>query len=54
MMLLVLWMSQSTFLKERKLNKMKIVNVASEANPLVKSGGLGDVVYSLSRELAKS
>ena len=32
---------------------MKIVNVASEANPLVKSGGLGDVVYSLSRELAK-
>ena len=33
---------------------MKIVNVASEANPLVKSGGLGDVVYSLSRELAKA
>ena len=33
---------------------MKIVNVASEANPLVKSGGLGDVVYSLSRELVKA
>ena len=33
---------------------MKIVNVASEANPLIKSGGLGDVVYSLSRELAKA
>ena len=33
---------------------MKIVNVASEANPLAKSGGLGDVVYSLSRELAKA
>lgn len=32
---------------------MKIVNVASEANPLIKSGGLGDVVYSLSRELVK-
>ena len=27
--------------------------VASEANPLVKTGGLGDVVYSLSKELAK-
>lgn len=33
---------------------MKIVNVSSEANPLIKSGGLGDVVYSLSRELAKA
>ena len=33
---------------------MKIVNVASEANPLIKSGGLGDVVYSLSRELANA
>ena len=33
---------------------MRIVNVASEANPLVKSGGLGDVVYSLSRELANA
>ena len=33
---------------------MRIVNVASEANPLIKSGGLGDVVYSLSRELAKA
>ena len=33
---------------------MKIVNVASEANPLIKSGGLGDVVYSLSRELAQA
>ena len=28
--------------------------VASEANPLCKSGGLADVVYSLSRELNKS
>ena len=33
---------------------MKIVNVASEANPLIKSGGLGDVVYSLSRELVNA
>ena len=30
---------------------MKIAMVASEANPLCKSGGLADVVYSLSREL---
>lgn len=33
---------------------MKIAMVASEANPLCKSGGLADVVYSLSRELNKS
>lgn len=32
---------------------MKIAMVASEANPLCKTGGLADVVYSLSRELAK-
>lgn len=32
---------------------MKIVMVASECNPLVKTGGLADVIYSLSRELAK-
>lgn len=32
---------------------MKIVMVTSEANPLCKSGGLADVVYSLSRELNK-
>lgn len=31
---------------------MKIAMVASEANPFVKSGGLADVVYSLSKELA--
>jgi len=30
---------------------MKIAMVASEINPLVKSGGLADVVYSLSKEL---
>jgi starch synthase len=30
---------------------MKIAMVASESNPLVKSGGLADVIYSLSREL---
>ena len=30
---------------------MKILMVASEANPFVKSGGLADVVYSLSKEL---
>ena len=33
---------------------MKIAMVASESNPLVKTGGLGDVVYSLSKELAKA
>lgn len=33
---------------------MKIAMVASEANPLCKSGGLADVVYSLSRELNKN
>jgi starch synthase len=32
---------------------MKIAMFASEANPLAKSGGLADVVYSLSVELAK-
>ena len=30
---------------------MKIVMVASECNPLCKTGGLADVIYSLSREL---
>ncbi len=30
---------------------MKIAMVASEANPFAKTGGLGDVVYSLSKEL---
>ena len=33
---------------------MKIVMVASESNPLIKTGGLADVVYSLSRELVKN
>lgn len=33
---------------------MKIVMVASESNPLCKTGGLADVVYSLSRELVKN
>ena len=32
---------------------MKIAMVASESNPLIKTGGLGDVVYSLSKELVK-
>ena len=32
---------------------MRIAMVASEANPLIKTGGLGDVVYSLSKELSK-
>ena len=32
---------------------MKIVMVASEANPLAKTGGLADVVYALSKELAR-
>ena len=32
---------------------MKILMVASEANPLVKVGGLGDVVYSLSKAYVK-
>lgn len=31
---------------------MKIVMIASEARPLCKTGGLADVVYSLSKELA--
>lgn len=31
---------------------MKIVMVASEARPLCKTGGLADVIYSLSKELA--
>lgn len=30
---------------------MKVVMIASEANPLSKTGGLADVVYSLTREL---
>ena len=33
---------------------MKIVMVSGESNPLVKTGGLADVVYSLSKELVKS
>ena len=33
---------------------MKIAMIASEANPLVKSGGLADVVYALSKELNKT
>lgn len=32
---------------------MKILMVAGESNPFAKSGGLADVVYSLSRELVK-
>ena len=32
---------------------MKIAMIASEANPLIKTGGLADVVYSLSLELNK-
>ena len=32
---------------------MRILMVASEANPLAKTGGLADVVYSLSKSLAK-
>lgn len=32
---------------------MKIAMVASESNPFIKSGGLADVVYSLSKEEAK-
>ena len=31
---------------------MKIVMVASESRPFCKTGGLADVVYSLSKELA--
>jgi len=33
---------------------MKIVNICSEANPFVKTGGLADVTFSLSKELAKT
>ena len=33
---------------------MKILMVASESAPLAKTGGLADVVYSLSKELAIS
>ena len=33
---------------------MRIVMVASESNPLCKTGGLADVIYSLSRELAEN
>ena len=32
---------------------MKIAMVASESNPLIKTGGLGDVIYALSNELNK-
>ena len=32
---------------------MKIAMFASEANPLAKSGGLADVVFALSKELAQ-
>ena len=31
---------------------MYIVQIASECAPVIKAGGLGDVVYGLSRELA--
>ena len=30
---------------------MRIAMVASESNPLIKTGGLADVVYSLGKEL---
>jgi starch synthase len=30
---------------------MYIVQIASECAPVIKAGGLGDVVYGLSREL---
>jgi len=33
---------------------MIIFNICSEANPYIKTGGLADVTYSLSKELAKS
>lgn len=33
---------------------MKIVNICSEANPFIKTGGLADVTYSLSKELSKN
>ena len=33
---------------------MKIAMIASESNPLIKTGGLGDVVYALSKELGES
>ena len=32
---------------------MKIAMLASESNPFCKSGGLADVVFALSKELAK-
>ncbi|MGB5593639.1 MAG: glycogen/starch synthase, partial [Crocosphaera sp.] len=31
---------------------MYIVQIASECAPVIKAGGLGDVVFGLSRELA--
>ena len=33
---------------------MRIAMVASEANPYVKTGGLADVVYALSKEMVNT
>ena len=33
---------------------MKIAMIASESNPYVKTGGLADVVYALSKEMAET
>jgi len=38
----------------KKNSKMKILFVSSEAHPFAKSGGLGDVAYSLPKALAKT